>query len=87
MLVLALPLDILGLIVLRLFGDFRRFDLEKEMEETFKEVVEAADPTHEKPGQIFIERWQKKRMARIFNLSVSILSVVAALTVARRCGM
>lgn len=82
MLALALPLDILGLIVLRLFSDLDRFDLEKEMEEAFKEVVEAADLTYEEPDQAALERWRKKRMGRIFNLSVSILFVVLALTVA-----
>lgn len=81
-LALALPLDVLGLIVLRLFGDLRRFDLEKEMQETYKAVLEAADPTYGELDQAALERWQKKRMAWIFNLSVSILFVVLALTIA-----
>jgi hypothetical protein len=82
MLALALPLDVLGLIVLRLFSDLGRFDLEKEMAAAFNDVIEAADPTHEEPDQAALDRWRKKRLGRIVTLSVSILVVVLALTVA-----
>lgn len=82
MLALALPLDIIGLIVLRLFGDLRRFDLENEFADAFSEMADAADPTREKPDQAAIEHWQKKRLALIFHISVAILLIVLVLTIA-----